>query len=85
MNCVTNLDAIGLNLMAGAVITVNVAERLSDRRQGISRLERAQRIWLRNQSFMLELGLDPIEVLGLPPGVEREPARPAPVADSVSV
>lgn len=68
MSCVSNVDAIAANTVAGVVIAINAWERVSDRRQGITRLERAQRTWLRNQSFMRSMGLDPISVLGPPPG-----------------
>jgi hypothetical protein len=74
MHCVTNVDAIAVNAIAGSIYAVNAWERIADRRRGISRLEREQRIWLRNRSFVLELGLDPLEVLGPPPGAVPEPA-----------
>jgi hypothetical protein len=74
MSCVTNIDALAVNALAGSIFAANAWERISDRRRGITRLERAQRIWLRNQSFMRELGLDPVAVLGPPPGVEVEAA-----------
>lgn len=75
MNCVSNVDAIAANVVAGVVVAINAAERISDRRQGITPLERAQRTWLRNQSFMKEMDLDPIAVLGPPPGLPtRAPA-----------
>jgi hypothetical protein len=77
MHCVTNVDAIAVNAVAGSIFAVNAWERIVDRRRGISRLERAQRIWLRNQSFLRELGLDPIEILGPPPGAVPEPAPAA--------
>jgi hypothetical protein len=77
MHCVTNVDAIAVNAVAGSIFAVNAWERIADRRRGISRLERAQRIWLRNQSFLRELGLDPIEILGPPPGAVPEPAPAA--------
>jgi hypothetical protein len=76
MNCVTNVDALAINAVAGSIFAVNAWERISDRRRGISRLERAQRTWIRNQSFMRELGLDPIEILGPPPGHVPMPAAP---------
>ncbi len=77
MNCVSNVDAMAANTVIGVVVAVNGWERLSDRRSGITRLERAQRTWLRNHAFMRELGLDPIGVLGLPPGTPAAaPLRP---------
>lgn len=83
MNCVSNIDAVAANVLAGAVIAVNAAERISDRRQGITRLERSQRTWLRNRAFMIDMGLDPIAVLGPPPGVVPQPAKAAPSSVSV--
>lgn len=71
MSCVSNVDALAANTMAGVVAVLNARERWSDRRQGITPLERAQRTWLRNQSFMNDLGLDPVEVLGSPPGIRH--------------
>ena len=73
MNCVTNVDAIAINVVAGSIFAVNAWERASDRRRGISRLERQQRTWLRNASFMRELGFEPIDILGPPPGHDLVP------------
>lgn len=70
MNCVSNVDAIAATTVAGVVIAINAWERVSDRRRGITRLERAQRTWLRNESFMRTMGLDPVSVLGPPPGTQ---------------
>lgn len=79
MNCVTNVDAIAINVVAGSIFAANAWERAADRRRGISRLEREQRTWIRNRSFMLELGLDPLEILGPPPGAAPTPTTaPAP-------
>jgi hypothetical protein len=80
MNCVTNLDALCINAVGAAIVATNVWERVSDRRQGISRLEREQRTYIRNASFMRELGLEPIDILGPPPGhipVAEPVAQPA--------
>ena len=83
MNCVTNVDAIAINVVAGSIFAVNARERVSDRRKGISRLERAQRTYIRNQSFMRELGLDPLEILGPPPGHELVPTTaPTPAREA---
>jgi len=81
MSCVSNVDTLAANGLMGVIAAVNGWERIADRRRGITRLERAQRIWLRNQSFMRSLDLDPIEVLGPPPGVPASApaARPQPV------
>jgi hypothetical protein len=83
MNCVTNVDALAVNAVAGSIFAVNAWERISDRRRGISRLERAQRTWIRNASFMRELGFEPIDILGPPPGHApvpiAEPASPRPI------
>ena len=81
MSCVSNVDALAANGLMGVIAAVNGWERVADRRRGITRLERAQRTWLRNQSFMRSLDLDPIEVLGPPPGVpvSAPAARPQPV------
>lgn len=67
MSCVSNTDAIGANLLVGAVIATNLRERVADRRRGITRLERRQRTWIRNRSFVESLGLDPALVMGPAP------------------
>jgi hypothetical protein len=83
MNCVTNVDAIAINVVAGSIFAVNAWERVSDRRKGISRLERAQRTWIRNASFMRELGFEPIDILGPPPGHDPVPTpAPAPAREA---
>lgn len=68
MTCVSNVDVVAAHAVTGAVLAVNGWERLSDRRRGIGRVERAQRTWLRNASFVDQLGLDPVAVLGPAPG-----------------
>ena len=77
MNCVTNVDALAINVVAGSIFAANAWERVADRRRGISRVEREQRTWIRNQSFMRELGLDPVAIIGPPPGVRPAPAPAA--------
>ncbi len=94
MNCVSNSDALAANVVGAAILAVNGWERWSDRRRGITRLERAQRTWLRNKAFIESLDLDPLEVLGPAPGIdvatpdtERVPAiqrnRAAPRLDRI--
>lgn len=77
--CTTALDTAGFHVMVGAVVVTNAYERWTDRRRGIDRVERAQRTWLTNASFVRSMGMDPHAVLG-PPPLRAAPTVPAEVA-----
>ncbi len=62
-------DLVVTNAALGAVVATNCWERVSDRRNGISRLERELRTWEENAAFMRSMGLEPMLVLGAPPTV----------------
>lgn len=83
-NCFTNVEAAAINVAVGAVLLRNAWEKHADRRDGITPIEREQRTWLRNASFMQELDLDPIEILGPPPGVDVPLPTVADVAAGVA-
>lgn len=79
--CLQNIEALIVCGAGAAVAATNAWEAHTDRLAGVTPTERAQRTWLRNKAFMEELGLDPVQVLGLPP---RQPLPRTPAAGAAA-
>lgn len=74
--CTTAFDALSTNAVLVGAVAANTWERVRDRRDGRSRLERAVQRWETDAAFMRSMGLDPLATLGAPPA----PPVPAPTA-----
>lgn len=77
MNCVTSIDAVGLNVGGFLALGLGGLRQIRDTLSGLSPFDRRRATWDDNSSFVATLGLDPEAVLGPrpEPAVRENPSE----------
>ena len=74
VNCYTAVDALATNSVLLAAGAVKFRERIADRLQGRSKLDREMLTWDENADFLRSMDLDPLATLGPPPAIPASDA-----------